>query len=162
MSGRIKNYTSSVPVGRTVQAVEDMLAEAGASDIRKSYHAGSGSTVPRCLWFAIDVAGQRYTFKLPVDVGAVFAELSKPPKDVARRRRSARTAAQERALLEQAARTAWRLTYDLVAVQLAFIRLSKAPVLQVFLPYLYDERAGLTFYEIAESRGQLKLSGGGA
>jgi hypothetical protein len=51
---------------------------------------------------------------------------------------------------EQAARTAWRLMQDWVEIQLSFVQMEQAELVEVFLPYIWDGQR--TFFE--------KLKGG--
>lgn len=150
---KLRNYTSSVPVIRTVAQIEQLLARAGASDIRKAYGADSDG-VPNAMWFSLSGAGKSATFYLPVDVPAVEQVLA---EGFGNRRRRAVTKARANLAREQAARTAWRLTHDLVSVQLAYIRLTRAEVLRVFLPYLWDDQRSRTFYQSLVDEGMLRL-----
>ena len=140
----IKNYTSSVPVSTTVGRIEQMIADAGASGIRKEYVAGQ----PVCLIFEIAVAeGQPVRVRLPANVESRPEALWQDY----RKNRGPRSNKGREEFREQATRTAWKLQQDWVEVQLSLIRLKQQEFLQAFLPYVWDGTS--TFYE--------RLRGGG-
>lgn len=57
----------------------------------------------------------------------------------------------EKRYREQANRTAWKILYDWVEVQVTMVRLQQAQALEVFLPYAFDPTKGKTLYQrIAE------------
>lgn len=140
----IKNYTSTVPVNLTVSRIEQMLAEAGASAISKSYTAGQLSA----LSFCIETPNKKLlTIRLPANSQAVYDAMYKQVK----RPRSSTVDK----LRDQAGRTAWKLMQDWIAVQLSLIHMQQADVLQVFLPYVWDGEQ--TFYEHLKGSGFKQL-----
>jgi len=50
-------------------------------------------------------------------------------------------------LRSQSNRTAWKLVFDWIQIQIAMIQLKQVEALQVFLPYVYDAVSNKTFYE---------------
>lgn len=136
----LKNYTSDVPVSRTIARIEELLARCGASHIAKEYGAGG---VVNALQFMISVNSQNHVIKLPANPQKVFdalkAQVSKPRKDTMQRIR------------EQSQKTAWKLQQDWVEVQLSMIEMGQAEILQVFLPYVFNGRQ--TYYEALSERG---------
>lgn len=134
---KIKNYTSKVPVVRTIAGIETLLAAAGASSITKEY----GPTgQPVALTFQIEIALDRpLRVRLPADIEACMEALWRG--DQSRRRRGRK---QREEFREQAVRTAWRLQHDWVAVQLSLIQLKQLEPLQAFLAYVWD--GSQTFY----------------
>ena len=140
---KIKNYTSEVPPQRSIEAIEKLLIEAGVDHIGKLFAAGEVIG----FIFTISVDSVPVQFRLPIKVAAVENLLTRGKFGRARD-----LAAQ------QAKRTAWRLLYDWVGVQLAMIRLGQADLMEIFLPYAYDAKANLTLYE-AHGRGVLKQIG---
>lgn len=129
----IKNYTSSVPVERTVSRIEQLIAEAGASNVAKSYEAGK--LVALC--FKAMVRGKLLTIRLPVNTDAVYRVMCSGVK-------KPRAGTIER-LQQQAERTSWKLMQDWVEVQLALIKMGQAEFVQVFLPYIWSGTE--TFYD---------------
>jgi hypothetical protein len=131
---KLKNYTSSVPVDRTLARIETLLAEAGASHVMKDYLEG------RCVALSFRVATpatKPLTIRLPANAEAVFEALRKQVK-------RPREHTIDR-LHQQAGKVAWKLMQDWVEVQLTLIQLQQAEFLQVFLPYVWDGEQ--TFYE---------------
>jgi hypothetical protein len=140
----LKNYTSGVPVDRTVARIEMLLAEAGASDVSKSYN--NGRLV--ALRFRIEAEPSHHvTIRLPANAEAVFdtlkAEIKRPRQGTVEK------------LHIQAERTAWKLMQDWVEVQLSLIRLQKVEILQVFLPYIWD--GNKSFYTLLRETGHAQL-----
>lgn len=141
----VKNYTSQVQVSKSIVEIERLLAQAGARTITKFYDA-SGEIDG--FFFNIHHNGTPVTFRMPASVDAVkkamMAKVKKPQRGT------------EKRVTEQAYRTAWSLLRDWVHVQLSMIAIQNMDALQVFLPYQYDERTGLTFYNRLVDSG-LKL-----
>lgn len=136
----LKNYTSDVPVSRTIARIEELLAKCGATHVAKEYV--NGGTVA-ALQFMIKVDNRSHVIKLPANPQQVFeamkAELSRPRRGTMER------------LKEQSQRTAWRLMQDWVEVQISLINMKQADVLQVFLPYVWNGKK--TYYEALKESG---------
>lgn len=140
----LKNYTSSVPVGRTIARIEELLAAAGASNISKQYRDGKLST----LTFSIETPnGKEITFRMPADSARVFDFMW---KEISRPR-----AGTKQALQEQAERTAWKLLQDSLEVEISRLKLQQVEPLQIFLPYVWDGEK--TFYERLKGSGFKQL-----
>ncbi len=140
----LKNYTSSVPIDRTISKIEALLAKAGAAGISKDYQAGR----LKALSFQIVTAeAKRISIRLPADGDAVYrvlyGEYSRPRKST------------EAKVREQADRTAWKLMQDWVEIQLSLISMQQADFMQVFLPYVWDGKH--SFYERLKSNNFLAL-----
>jgi hypothetical protein len=134
----MKNYTSTVPADRTVTEIEGLLIRAGARSISKEYSNGEIAA----LTFVVlcPESNAPLGVRLPADVDAVFGVLKKARSPRARLHRG-----WEAKMREQAKRTAWRLMFDWVAVQLSLIEMRQAEMMQVFLPYIWSGRG--TFYQ---------------
>lgn len=146
----VKNYTSTVPVERTVARIEAALAKAGVTSLVKEY--GPRAEVA-ALKFTIDVGHGHITIRLPVDVdkiASLMLDAAVKPGRV-RRPRKAKVAGD---FLPQAERTAWKLMQDWVEVQLSLIAMRQADFVAVFLPYLWDGRQ--TVYQSITSNGALR------
>src|SRR5688572_192510 len=110
----LKNYTSEVPVSRTVARIEELLADAGASDVSKQYREGRLHT----LTFGIEAPnGKTLSFRMPADADKVFSYFW---KDVARPRNGTK----ER-LQQQAERTAWKLLQESLEIEVSRIKLQQ-------------------------------------
>lgn len=140
----IKNYTSSVPVERTISRIEQVLAEAGASGIIKDYDQGRLSA----LSFKVTLpTGRAVDVRLPANHDAVYQTLKKEI-------RRPRPGTMEK-LRDQAMRTSWKLMQDWVEVQISLIKMQQVDFMQVFLPYVWDGRR--TFYAALKEQNYLAL-----
>lgn len=138
------NYTTGVPVARTIGQVQALLVEAGARRITVEY--GDEAT-PTAIAFTVTTAHGDRSFLLPVNTGRVEAVLAR--QRVAPRYQSA----------EHAERVAWRILKDWLEAQLAIIRTEMVTLDQVMLPYMAGED-GRTVWELYVDR-QLALPRGG-
>lgn len=126
------NYTSSVPVDRTIGQMHKLLAAHGANMIATTYVDGAAAG----LSFRIDGAHGQRSFTLPVDVAATH--------QVLREEAAAKQMRGGYATRAQAERTAWRVVKDWLEAQFALIETGMATTEQIFLPYLMvDERTTL-------------------
>ena len=142
----IKNYTSTVPVERTVARIEQILAKAGASGISKDFADGQLTA----LHFTVAFGDQTVAIRLPIDAQAVFLLLLLASAGQRRRPET------EIRLRAQAQRTAWKLMQDWVEVQLSLINMHQADFVQVFMPYVWDGKQ--TFYQrVKDQHHQLLL-----
>ncbi|QGJ92745.1 hypothetical protein QDA04_gp75 [Microbacterium phage Megan] len=128
----IANYTTSVPVVRTVDAITKMLGGAGASSITQ--HLGPNLR-PVGVEFGITTEVGWRPYRLPVRIEAVERALAAdpPPKP------SQRTP-------EHAERVAWRIAHDWLRAQLALIEAGMATLDEVMFPYVLVS-ADTTAYE---------------
>ena len=138
----IKNYTSTVPIERSINHIEFKLVIHGAKDIMKRYDS-AGRLESIC--FIISVAGNNISFKLPARINScceiLKAEIKRPRDGTFDK------------IEKQAERTAWKLVSDWVDIQISMIELQQAEFLEVFLPYAYNPQNQQTFYEkIKESK----------
>ncbi len=123
----LKNYTSTVPVSRTIARIEECLSQAGATGIMKSYADGK----LQALCFKMGLPnGKEVAVRLPANEDAIyktFIEAVRRPRNGTIPR-----------LREQASRTAWKLQQDWIEVQLSLIQMGQAEAGQVFLAYIWD------------------------
>ena len=122
----LKNYTSNVPVSRTISRIEEILAESGAKAIGKNYEGGKVANIT----FQYCIDGRDVLIRLPADPNAVYEALRKeclrPRKDTLAR------------LREQSERTAWKIQQDWLEIELTNMKLHQKEPLQVFLAYIFD------------------------
>ncbi len=152
----IKNYTSDVPAGTTINRIQTLLIEAKVNGITMEY--GPNSEIVALL-FHVNL-DRRYSIRLTANVDQVQEtfwkeyvggdRLSTDGQTLAWNNRKRRNKASFR---EQAERTAWKLQQDWVQVQLSLLLLQKVDFLQVFMAYLWDGQQ--TFYQRAVSSGAL-------
>lgn len=132
----IKNYTTKVDVYTTVGEIQNALARAGASKIIVDYDRGK----PQAVMFCLNTAGGMRGFTLPAPVEGTLRVFAAQKIKVDQ---------------EQAEKTAWRNIRDWVLAQTALVECCNAPMDQVFLPYLTNNK-GQTLFEVYSS-GNLML-----
>lgn len=138
----LKNYTSDVPVSRTVARIEEVLAQSGACSVSKEF-GPDGSVL--ALRFELETPNGKNVFiRLPADPDKVFKVLSKEVK-------KPKAGTMDR-IREQSARTAWKLMQDWVEVQVSLIRMEQAEALEVFMPYVLVSRHQTLFQQLKESQ----------
>ncbi len=140
----LKNYTSSVPVFRTINNIEQSIASFGATHIAKEYGPNG---IVTAVQFMILRDGKSHIIKLPANPDAVFLVMRKqfPSRGIQQ-------------LKEQSQRTAWKLMQDWVEVQLSLIQTNQVDALQVFLPYVWDGQQ--TYYEYLKGGNFKQLTEG--
>lgn len=148
----LKNYTSTVPVERSVAQIERRLVAHGAHDILKLYEDKKLTGIA----FITTIEGQKIPFRIPARVENVrksmVSSLKRPRKGSVDR------------ASDQAERTAWKLLADWVDIQVSLLELNQAKFMEVFLPYMYDHNKKRTLFERMESDGiknLLTYTGGG-
>jgi hypothetical protein len=142
---KLRNYTSNIAVDRSLEAIDTLLRQAGATHTARAYKDGAVDAV----MFQLNVNGRPYSFRLPSNPDAVFkvmmADIQKPQRGT------------EERVKEQSLRTAWSLVREWVHIQLSMIQLQQAEALEVFLPYLYDGKNDRTFYTQLKETGFKQL-----
>ncbi len=131
------NYTTKVPVDRTVNGIHAILAKAGANAILNEYDANGVSGVK----FRIVTNHGEMFYHLPADINGISNALKKD--------RVYRDDAHAR-------RVAWRIIKDWIEAQMALITAQMAKLDQVFLPYA-QTNDGRTVYERIKEGGLLML-----
>lgn len=130
----ILNYTTKVPVGRTVAEIHKILVKAGASAIMNGY-SPSGQICEIQFRVTTKTMGEVF-YTLPADVDGVSSALK---KDRVYRDQ------------EHAERVAWRIVKDWVEAQMAIIEAQMAELPQVFLPYAKTSNGQTVYQRISES-----------
>lgn len=145
---KLRNYTSTVPIERSVMMIEQLLASAGASQISKTY----GKDGLSGIIFHLNVGAANVAFKLPSRVDRVEHlfrdEIRRPRRGTMEK------------ITEQSRRTAWKLLHDWICVQVSMIKLEQIEPMEVFLPYAYDQRNDSTFFEKLKTTGFKMLKAG--
>lgn len=145
MKKTIKNYTTDIPVEKTIQEIIKMLADNGAAGIAHEYENG----VLKRLFFKINVKGREIPFRLPAKPEAVYNALFKGKQEEWRYK-------EER--MKKAEKIAWRVCKLWLEAQLTHINLEQAEITEVFLPYMVtgDNK---TLYQTMEEKNFLLGSG---
>lgn len=127
----ILNYTTKVPVDRTLAEIQKILMKIGVRGVLTQYDQSGCIT---SLSFQTEFNGQLLAFKLPCNWEVVLKILER--EKVAPRERTK----------EQAMRVAWRIMKDWIEAQVALIQTEMVKTEQVFLPYIVTQ-SGQTLYE---------------
>lgn len=160
----IKNYTSDVPAGITINRIQTLLIAAKVNGITMEY--GPESEIVALL-FHVNL-DRRYSIRLTANVDQVqdtfwqdYVGTDKMTNDglgVLYNGRSGGKKKRKADFLQQAERTAWKLQHDWVHVQMSLLMLQKVDFLQVFMAYLWDGKEN--FYQRIKGTGQLALTEG--
>ncbi|MCC6833311.1 MAG: hypothetical protein IT200_18400 [Thermoleophilia bacterium] len=143
----ILNYTTTIDATKTLAEIQALLARHGARAIQIDY---DGQGAPVALAFQAETPIGRQAYRLPANIDAVFAVLT---------RQHQRGSVQRRFVTrEQAARVGWRILKDWVQAQLAIIETQMTTLDEVMLPWLIAGRDGQTVYQLYAQR-QLALPG---
>jgi hypothetical protein len=145
---RIKNFSTEIPVGRTIAEIEKMLTKYGATKIMKEYEG----ELPVMLVFAITTEHGQMGIRLPIhpdkimDVFKFQVSNGKLPRkywdgDWAH---------------EQAHRVAWRIIRDWLDAQLTLLNIQMVKIDEIFLPYIYNDKLKMTVYEMLD-KGKFNL-----
>jgi len=145
----MKNYTSTVPVSRTIAKIEVCLVQAGARDVLKKYD-DDGKLTGIIFRVREPKTQKMILFKLPANVEGVYKWLLDQRVRI--------TETTRRTLRAQAERTAWKTIQDWVEVQISMIEMGQASVIEIFLPYAWDGE--MTFYHRLEEGGLKSLPSG--
>lgn len=137
------NYTTKVPVNRTVADMHGRLAMAGARSIVVQY---DDDREPAGFLFAIETPYGLQSFELPCDWTRVQLVLARQ---------------RQRHDDGHARRVAWRILKDWLEAQLALIETDMVTLDQVMLPYMRTT-GGQTVYDHILERGLAALPAGEA
>jgi hypothetical protein len=139
----LKNYTSEVPAGQSIAAIEKILIECGVSGITKQYSPVPGEIA--ALVFQIEIAEVKAAIRLAPDVRACrdalwkdYVGKDKVSADGSQTISPSQKKKKRHEFDEQAKRTAWRICLNEVEIQMSKIQLQQADFREAFLPYLWD------------------------
>lgn len=134
----IKNYTTSVPVDRTIADITKILLKQSATSILTDYQ----NSLPVALRFEVIQNGRHLYFRMPVNIEGVAAALKR-----------------ERVYADDAKvrRIAWRIVKDWADAQMALIEAGQASLIEVFLPYATTD-SGETFFQKISRQQFLQLT----
>jgi len=141
---RIKNFSTDVPVSRTVAEIEKMLTKYGATHIMKEYDGD----IPVMLVFAITTQHGKMGIRLPIRPERVLAVFK---KQVNAHLLPNKYWDGEWAVA-QSHRVAWRVVKDWLDSQLAILSIDMVQLEEIFLSYIYNDRLKQTVFEILEQQ----------
>jgi hypothetical protein len=122
----IKNYTTDIPVERTIAEIQKILAQNGARGIAIEYD--EGGTV-KDIFFKIKLDNKELPFRLPAKAERVYQALWGEKLEWEQTRYG-------EGWRQQAQRIAWRICKTWLEAQITLINLEQAKIEEVFLPYL--------------------------
>ena len=124
MKTLIKNYTTDIPVERTIAEIQTLLAQNGARGIALEYD--ERGTI-KDIFFKIRLRDKELPFRLPSKPENVYAAVFAGMQYEDRLRN-------ER--MKKAEAIAWRICKTWLEAQITLINLEQAKLEEVFLPYL--------------------------
>ena len=152
----ILNYTTNIPVEKTIAEIEKMLADSGAERILKDYD-NEGQI--ESMSFIINTEKGKLPFKLPMNIKSVMQVINNQTGEYKKT-----TYGQTRVIpkkfyndLDQARRVGWRIIKDWLEAQLAIFFLQMVKIEEIFLPYMYNSKTDKTMFEMLEEKGFDKL-----
>lgn len=154
----LKNYTSEVPVSKTINRIESVLIRCGVLRITKEYGPQSEVTAIR---FHIPVNGTgEMSVRLPADrekaldaLWLNYANGDKLSPDGKTLAWSPHKKKKRSDFADQAERTAWKIVQDWIEIQMSMVQMRQAEQVEVFMPYIWDDRSKTTLF------GRLKQGG---
>lgn len=138
---KILNYTTDIPVQKTIGEIQILLVRAKASAIAFDY---DDSQNIKSVFFKIKRQdGTELPFKLPAKAEEVYQKLY-AGKSGEWRYKEAR--------MEQSRKTAWRIIYTWLKAQMALLELEMVKAEELFLPYMMVSSTQ-TLFENMEKKG---------
>jgi len=130
------DYTTSVPVSRTVAQVQAKLVEHGARAVMMEYDDNGRI---KALAFKAKTPSGELPIRLPIDAAATLRVLERQHYN---REIPARYATEA-----QAYRVAWRIIKDWVEAQMSLLETEMVRMEEIFLPYVITQ-GGQTIYQV--------------
>jgi len=143
------DYTTTVPVSRTVAQVQAKLVEHGARAVMMEYDDRGRITA---LAFKVNMPNGELPIRLPIDAVATFRVLQRQADNREIPGRFARE--------EHAYRVAWRIIKDWVEAQMSLLETEMVRMEEIFLPYVITS-GGQTIYQVMAEKHFLLGPGGG-
>ena len=151
----IRNYTSSISAEKSVARIEAMLVAAGVKQVLKIYSQSEDHSLEGIVFeYKLANTDRFVSIKLPARVEQIENLLK------AKIKRHTDSALAN--IKEQAQRTAWKLLAEWVEINIALVELQQIDLLEVFLPYVYNNFSKQTYYETLSKNAfkQLMLTNG--
>jgi len=141
------DYTTSVPVSRTVSQIQSRLVEHGARAVMMEYDDRGRINA---LAFKVRMPNGELPIRLPIDAAATLKVLQ---RQYANREIPGRYANEEHAY-----RVAWRIIKDWIEAQMSLLETEMVKMEEIFLPYVIT-RGGQTIYQVMAEKHFLLGSG---
>jgi len=143
------DYTTTVPVSRTIAQVQAKLVEHGARAVMMEYDDRGRITA---LAFKVNMPNGELPIRLPIDAAATLRVLQRQWEN----REIERKYANE----EHAYRVAWRNIFHWVSAQMALLETEMVKMEEIFLGYVITP-GGQTIYQVMAGKGFLLGPGKG-
>lgn len=139
-----KNYSTQVPLDRTIAEIEHLLITHGATYVLKEYSDGMITSIN----FIIQVEGQKMPVKLPLDMNALQTLLKEQKKEGQVKKLSHK----ELNDINVIRRIGWRFLKDWLQAQMDYADMNQRKLEQIFLADIYDSRSGKTLFQVLQER----------
>lgn len=140
------NYTTKVPIEKTVAEIEALLARNRVTDIYKQYDSDGNC---KGIKFAVITDKGKVAFELPLNVHGVFQVI----QNLKAQGKLKKLSKKEASNVDTARRIAWRLLKDYIRAAVPLLQSETVTIQQLFLPYIYDPISGKTLYQLFEEQG---------
>lgn len=137
------DYTTSVPVSRTIAQIQARLVEHGARAVMMEYDDRGRI---KSLAFKVIMPNGDLPIRLPIDTAATLKVLQ---RQYANREIPGRYANEDHAY-----RVAWRIIKDWVEAQMSLLETEMVKMQEIFLPYVITP-GGQTIYEVMAGKNFL-------
>lgn len=143
---KIKNYSTTISVEKTIAEIEKMLSMYGATKIMKEYN---GDGIPDKLIFGVLTEHGELPVKLPVNVKKIHEvfKIQVSNGTLPKKYWEGEWA------IAQAHRVGWRIIKDWLDAQLTLLNIQLVKVSEIFLPYAYDSQSDQTLFQKMENNG---------
>ena len=135
----IRNYTTQIPVDKTILEIESILIKFGAKGIYKEY---TGAKISG-LMFYLERDGQKIPFKIPSSVEKSRRVIMEAVEE----KKLPRKYYDEPFRTEQGERVTWRIIKDWIDSQLSLLEINFADAIEIMLPYAYNPIENKTMYQ---------------
>jgi len=139
----ILDYTTKVPVSRTIAQIQAKLVEHGAQAVMMEY--GDYGRI-NALSFNIKMPEGDLLIRLPIDAAATLRVLGRQANNREIQKRYADD--------EHAYRVAWRNIFHWISAQMALLETEMVKMDEIFLPYVITP-SGDTIYKVMMGKGFL-------
>ena len=146
----ILDYTTKVPVSRTIAQIQAKLVEHGARAIIMEY--GDDGRV-EALAFNVKMPNRDLPIRLPINTASTLKVLQRQAAD---REIPARYANEAHAY-----RVAWRNIFHWISSQMALLETEMVRMEEIFLPYIITDSGKTVFQVMAEKHFLLGSGEGG-
>lgn len=143
----LKNYTTKVPVVQSINEIQKMLQDHGATSVLTEYEEGTGRIA--AVSFRIKIQDHIWDFRMPMQWRLAQKAMIEDGN--------------RRAINDEdyCFRVAWRITRDWIDVQMALVELKTAELQQIFLPYVVTNDGETVYEKFVKHRDKFLSLGSG-